>query len=230
MSDFLLAYSAVEAKMKVIDVVANNLANSQTSGFKKDFSHVFATEEGFEVGTAVDLTPGDMLATENSLDIAISGAGFFAIQTPAGVRYTRAGNFAVDQDGDLATKDGMKVLSDSDSPINVGQGLASFTDSGAVVVNGAEAGRVKIVTFEDSLALEKEGSSRFKWNGDPAAIEEVADARIKVGHLEQSNVSPVDEMVHLMSAYREFEAVQRTLKTLMTDMNSKLIQELGRLS
>ena len=95
MSDaFFAAYSALDARMKIVDVIANNLANSETTGFKRDFGRILESEHGFDVGTAVDLTPGDFIATKNDLDVAIQGSGFFAVQTPQGVRYTRAGNFA----------------------------------------------------------------------------------------------------------------------------------------
>jgi flagellar basal-body rod protein FlgG len=77
--------------------------------------------------------------------------------------------------------------------------------------------------------LQKEGLSRFTWKGAPGSVQPVPDAPVKGGYLERSNVNAIDEMVHLMSAYREFESVQRALKTLMTEMDGKLIQELGKL-
>jgi flagellar basal-body rod protein FlgG len=231
MSDpFVSAYSALEARMKIVDVITNNLANSQTTGFKRDFGQVLQAEESFDVGTAVDLSPGDLLATKNELDAAINGPGFFAVQTPAGVRYTRAGSFELNESGDLVTKDGMQVLSTSGSPINVGQGDVAIQDGGIVTVDGSETASLKIVNFSDPNLLQKEGYQRFAWNGPAEGVQDVDDPRVKSGHIERSNVNAVSEMVHLMAAYREFEAVQRTLKTLMTDMNSKLVQELGRLS
>src|SRR4051794_40617116 len=117
MDGFFNAYSALEARMKIVDVVANNLANSQTTGFKRDFGHVLQNESGFDVGTQVDLSSGDLLNTGNDLDVAIDGPGFFAVETQNGVRYTRAGSFVVNAQGELVTKDGAKVLSTGDSPI-----------------------------------------------------------------------------------------------------------------
>src|SRR5436309_9823638 len=95
MDGFFNAYSALEARMKIVDVVANNLANSQTTGFKRDFGHVLQSEKGFDVGTRIDLSSGDLINTGNELDAAIDGEGFFAIQTEQGVRYTRAGSFSL---------------------------------------------------------------------------------------------------------------------------------------
>jgi flagellar basal-body rod protein FlgF len=231
MSDsFTAAYSALEARMKMVDVIANNLANANTTGFKRDFGRILESEQGFDVGTAVDLSAGDLIATKNDLDVAISGAGFFAVQTPQGVRYTRAGTFSLNDKGDLVTKDGMPVLSTSDSPINIGEGDIFIQDNGAVTVDGNEIATLKIVNFKKTDMLQKEGLHRFVWNGDAKDIETVPEPKVKSGHLEHSNVNAVDEMVHLMAAYRDFESVQRTVKTLMTDMNTRLIQELGKLS
>jgi len=231
MSDaFTSAYSALEARMKIVDVIANNLANAQTTGFKRDFGRILQSEEGFDVGTAVDLTPGDLTTTNNDLDVAINGSGFFEIQTPEGIRYTRAGSFSLNDKGDLVTKDGMPVLSTSDTPIHVGEGAVSIQDTGAVTVDGNEIASIKIVNFKKLDGLQKEGFYRFSFNGEPQDVEAVAEPKVKSGHLEHSNVNAVDEMVHLMAAYRDFESVQRTVKTLMTDMNTRLIQELGKLS
>ncbi len=231
MSDaFIDAYSALEARMKLVDVITNNLANANTTGFKRDFGTILQSEnEGFDVATKVDLTGGDLINTGNDLDVAIDGQGFFALQTPSGVRYTRSGNFGLNASGELVTKDGMKVLSTSGSSIVLGEGKVAIQDSGAVTVDGEEVSALKIVTFDNPAKLEKEGLYRFIWNGEAEGLRDVDEPRVKGGSLERSNVNAVDEMVHLMSAYREFEAVQRTVRTLMTDMNARLIQELGRI-
>ena len=230
MSDaFMTAYAALDARMKIVDVIANNLANSETVGFKRDFGHILEGENGFDVGTAIDVSSGDLIATRNELDVAIEGPGFFAIQTPQGVRYTRNGTFALNSEGDLVTKDGMPVLSTTDSPIRVGEGTITVDDTGAILVNGSEVGTLRLVNFKSPAGLEKEGLSRFRWTGSPGDIENVPEPRVKSGHIEKSNVNSIDEMVHLMAAYRDFESVQRTIKTLTSDMNAKLIQELGRL-
>jgi len=231
MSDaFSAAYSALDARMKIVDVIANNLANAETTGFKRDFGRILESQNGFDVGTAVDLSPGDFFATNNDLDVAINGSGFFAVQTPQGIRYTRAGSFELSSKGDLVTKDGMPILSTSNSPIHVGEGAVAIRDTGAVTVDGNEVATLKLVNFKKTEGLQKEGLYRFLWNGSPQDVEDVPEPSVKSGHLEHSNVNGINEMVHLMAAYRDFESVQRAVKTLMTDMNTKLIQELGKLS
>ena len=100
-----------------------------------------------------------------------------------------------------------------------------------VTVDGNEVATLKIVNFpNDPEASEGRFVPIRLERRRTEDVQDVDEPRVKGGHLERSNVNPVNEMVHLMAAYREFEAVQRTLKTLMTDMNSKLIQELGRLT
>ena len=223
-------YSALEARMKMVDIITNNLANANTTGFKRDFGHILKNETGYDVGTQVDLSAGDLESTGNELDVAINGQGFFVIQTPDGVRYTRNGSFSLSASGELVTKDGMPVLNSSGATINIGRGKVAIQDSGIVTVDGSEAATLKLVSFNDPQKLQKEGLYRLAWNGAPGGVQDVTDPHLKSGTLEHSNVSAMDEMVHLMSAYREFEAVQRTLKTLMTDMSSKLVQEMGKLT
>src|SRR4029079_19585268 len=118
----------------------------------------------------------------------------------------------------------------SDSPIAVGEGKVEIHDDGIVTTHGHEVATVTVVTFPDNSKLLHEGLSRFVWTGPDTGVQVVSNAPVKAGYLERSNVNAIDEMVHLMSAYREFEAVQRSVKTLMSDLNSKLIQELGKLS
>jgi flagellar basal-body rod protein FlgF len=222
-------YSALDSQMKVVDAITNNLANAQTTGFKREFERILQNDGVMSVETHVDLSPGELMATGNELDVAIDGPGLFAIQTPAGVRYTRAGSFALNADGDLVTNDGMKVLSSSGTAINISGNVVDIQDSGTITVDGNEAAALKIVTFPETGQLEKESASRFIWRGSEQDIQNVAEPHVKGGYLERSNVNPVSEMVQLISAYREFEAIQRTIRTVNGDMDSKLIQELGQL-
>jgi flagellar basal-body rod protein FlgG len=230
MSDaFIDTYTALDARLKIVDVIANNLANANTTGFKRDFGHILENAIGSEARTQVDLAPGVIASTGNELDVALNGPGFFVVDTPGGQRYTRSGNFVLNAAGELVTKDGLKVLSTSDSSISIGEGKVEIRDGGVVTVDGNEVATLKVVTFDDVTKIQKEGLSRFAWNGSPGGIQTVSDPAVQGGYLERSNVNAIDEMVHLIAAYREFEAVERALKTLMTEMDGKLIQELGSL-
>jgi len=226
---FTDAYVGLDSRMKMIEVVTNNLANAQTTGFKRDFGRVLESQQLLDVGTTIDTTAGPITSTQNPLDVAIDGEGFFAIQTPAGVRFTRNGSFSLDASGDLVTKQGMKVLSSSGSPINVSGNNIGIQDGGIVTADGNEVATLKVVTFQNINLLQKEGSNHFVWNGSTDGIHDVDEARVKSGSVERSNVNSMTEIIQLMSAYRDFESVQKTLKTLDGDMNAKLIQELGRI-
>jgi flagellar basal-body rod protein FlgG len=215
--------------MKLIEIVTNNLANAQTTGFKRDFGRVLESQQLLDVGTTIDTTAGPITSTQNPLDVAIDGEGFFAIQTPAGVRFTRNGSFSLDASGDLVTKQGMKVLSSSGSPINVTGNNIGIQDGGIVTADGNEVATLKVVTFANINLLQKEGSNHFVWNGSTDGVRDVDQERVKSGSLERSNVNSMTEIIQLMGAYRDFESVQKTLKTLDGDMNAKLIQELGRI-
>jgi flagellar basal-body rod protein FlgG len=230
MSDaFTDAYVGLDSRMKMIEIVTNNLANAQTTGFKRDFGRVLESQQLLDVGTTIDTTAGPITSTQNPLDVAIDGEGFFAIQTPAGVRFTRNGSFSVDASGDLVTKQGMKVLSSSGSPINVTGNNIGIQDGGIVTADGNEVATLKVVTFANINLLQKEGSNHFVWNGSTDGVRDVDQERVKSGSLERSNVNSMTEIIQLMGAYRDFESVQKTLKTLDGDMNAKLIQELGRI-
>jgi flagellar basal-body rod protein FlgG len=215
--------------MKMIEIVTNNLANAQTTGFKRDFGRVLESQQLLDVGTTIDTTAGPITSTQNPLDVAIDGEGFFAIQTPAGVRFTRNGSFSLDASGDLVTKQGMKVLSSSGSPINVTGNNIGIQDGGIVTADGNEVATLKVVNFQNINLLQKEGSNHFVWSGSTDGVHDVDQARVKSGSLERSNVNSMTEIIQLMGAYRDFESVQKTLKTLDGDMNAKLIQELGRI-
>ena len=229
-SSFIDTYSAMDARMKLVDVIANNLANANTTGFKRDFGMIFEKEMRSEAATRIDVSSGELIATGNELDVALNGPGFFAVETPNGERYTRAGNFSLSGDGELVTKEGLRVLSTSNSPISIGEGKLEISDTGEVTVDGNEIATLKIVTFSDLTKVQREGLSRFAWRGEPGGVQVVSDPQVRGGYLERSNVSAIDEMVHLMSAYREFEAVQRALRTLMNEMDGRLIQESGKLA
>ena len=236
MSDAITnAYYGLDSRMKIIEVITNNLANSETIGFKRDFGRILESEDPelqklLEVGTSLDMAPGDMSTTRNPLDVAINGPGFFEIQTPNGIRYTRNGSFSLTESGDLVTKDGMKVMSTSGSAINVTGANVAIQDGGLVTVDGHEVATLKVVSFKNNDQLQKEGMNRLVWNGTADGVQDVAEPSLTGGALEHSNVNSINEMVHLMGAYRDFETVQRTLKTLETDMNGRLIQELGKLT
>ncbi len=229
-----------------LQVAANNLANVDTPGFKKDvlsFREVLMRKviRGWrtfkEVTYETDFQQGPIQYTGNPLDLAIVGQGFFKVMTPQGVAYTRAGNFHLDDRRRLVTAEGYPVLADG-APVIVDPGLAKgglvtisperflVASDGTISLDGTEIGRLEVVTFEDLKKLEKRGHNLFF---APEGIQEqpVENPDVRQGHLEQSNADPLEEMVNLINIQREFEASQKALKT-HDETLGRLIEVYGR--
>ncbi len=236
MSDALFsAYQALETRMQIVDIVANNLANVQTSGFKKDFTQVFeevVNEEGatdIGVRSHIDMSTGVLQATGRDLDAGIDGPGFFVIEFEEEERYTRAGSFQINADGELVTPDGFRVLGSDGGSIVLEDGTPRIDRNGDVYVNDSVVGTLRVVSFDDPAMLEKDGLSRFRWTGEDAEVRDAIEPKVMGGYLESSNVNPVMEMITMMSAFREFESMSQTLRTISSNMDQRLITELGSL-
>ncbi len=219
-----------------LEVISHNLSNLQTPGFKR---HVLSfeneeyqtseTERGFSIRPqklTLDLSQGPIKATGNPLDLAISGDGFFVVQTPMGERFTRKGDFSFDRNGFLVTKEGFQVLGEG-GPIEIGRGREIvINESGQVIVDGELIDTLRIVTFSKEAQLIPEGNGLIRVEkGELVASENFS---VKQGFLEDSNVSPIEEMVRLINAVRLFEAYQKALQTSFEDLSRKLIQEVIR--
>jgi len=234
----------MKAHSDALEITANNLANINTVGFKKDRSFNTILREsikdsGYPPGIGqtinrsirtdrnVDYSDGDILSTGRNLDVAIRGNGFLTVQTPRGERYTRNGNFHLDMNSTLRTVDGNPVLGVSGRPITLGTGEIHISDNGGVYLNGEEVDRLKVVVFQDHSQLEKEGEALFvPKNGETPVLR--TDMVVRSGYLEQANVNAVKSMVDMIGLLRHFEAIQRSISHEMNDMNSKVIDRLGR--
>ena len=224
--------SGAVSRLRQLEVVANNLANADTTGFKADRAIFHSALESALLGPEGEIAgaPGSVFVhpsesvtnhsaggiqrTGSPLDVAIQGPGFFAVDTPAGVRYTRAGSFAVDGDGNLATPDGHPVLGEG-GPISLGDEAGRITSSGEVTNDRGEVlGRLRVVEFspEDLGILEKEGSTLFRAPAEAVGLPTDAPELIE-GSLEGSNVSPIHEMAVLMLLQRSYEATMQVLQS-----------------
>jgi flagellar basal-body rod protein FlgF/flagellar basal-body rod protein FlgG len=244
-SGLYAACSGLMARMQSLDTIASNLANSSTSGFRgeKDSFGTVLAEAGNTTrmstlnkaantysqwkGTQLDQTQGQVTMTNNDLDLAIEGQGYFKVQTPTGTAYTRDGNFQTDTDGNLTTAAGNKVLGEV-GPIMVGRGPVTVSSDGTVSSNSAVVGKLSLVTFAPDVRLEHQGASLYTAPKD--AKEQPATASVQQGALESSNVSPVESVVKLISAQRETESMQHVLTMLDNGMNKTAVQELARVS
>jgi len=242
-SELYTAYSGMRAQLDALDVLANNLANANTTGFKEDraFFEMFnqsvnGSNEGDPVGKAIkssvkankalNSSEGAMSFTNGDLDLAISGDGFLVVNAPQGIRYTRNGNLHLNAQSVLTTADGFPVLGASGSPITLGQGQIHISEEGGVSLNNTPVDRLKIVAFDNVSMLEKEGNSLLLSRAGQSA-EKPSSAAIKSGYLEQSNVNPVSSLVQMVELLRNFESIQKSVSLVMNDMNSKAIDKLG---
>jgi len=225
------------AQKNKLDIVANNLANATTPGFKRMLTTFQAADpeapgfQGFDpaqgtvdvmmpgrtlqIISAPDLAPGPMKRTGNELDVAIDGEGFFAIRTERGERYTRNGSFTVDAGDRLATRGGDAVLGEG-GPIEIPPAsMVEIALDGTVRANGDEVGRLRIVRPENALAFTPDGATAFAVAEGAEPPRPVAEgtARVQAGFLEGSNTNAVSELVSMITAQRIFEAGQRVLTT-----------------
>ncbi len=250
------AYSGMLNEQNRMDVLTNNLANSATIGFKKEgstsqsFKDVLAykikdTSENPNIGRSIgyntpgvkigenytDYSQGAFKETENSLDLALSGSGFFEIEftNKAGetsTKYTRDGSFTMNEQGDLVTKDGDFVLG-TNGKIRLNPLLeTSITQSGNVVQNGVTVATLQITDFEDADYLEHYGENMYQTV--EGATEVDSTAKVFSGYLETSNVQVVSEMVQMIAVTRAYESNQKLIQAYDTTLDTT-VNTLGRL-
>jgi len=241
-SGIYTAVSGMRAQMDALDILSNNLANLNTAGYKEEkaFFTLLRQEMGSsdfeEINAAIDrqkvmvqsaLNPsnGSLVLTNRDLDIALTGDGFLTVETPQGVRYTRNGSLILSSKSELTTAGGFPVLGEGGHSISLGPGKIRINDDGEVFLNDARVDRLKIVNFDNPSALVREGGSLLSSNGGQ---EKPAEAKVKQGYLEQSNVNPVSAVISMVGILRQFEAIQKSVNLLMNDINQKSIERLGR--
>jgi len=212
--------SAMEAYVKAQEITARNVANVATPGFKRNiamFENVVNESDGAEVPTItqvrLDLSQGPLMPTYNSLDLALKGEGFFTIQSPDGLSYTRNGSLRLDENRILVTQQGHPVLGES-GEIQIPEGADQILvgSSGAVSFGDLMVGKLRITTFQEPGMLRQKGSGEF--NGDQAGAQVALVADVQQGYLEASNVKPVAELVRMMSTLRDYEGSARSLKAI----------------
>lgn len=222
------------------EIFANNMANVNTTGFKRDnvFTQVLSdasseakiSGQSWETpmvdGTYIDFEQGAVERTDDPNHLAIEGDGFFALQTPAGVRYTRAGDFAISPQGILTDQLGNPVLSDS-GPIPVVGDFVVGTD-GNITVDGAVVGKLKVVDFEKPYQLKKTENGYFAARDDSVSPQPSTNVSIRQGYLEKSNVNAVEIMVDMLTSFRAYEAGQKAIQS-QDETLEKAVTELGRI-
>lgn len=212
-----------------LDGITHNLANAGSLGYKSFRLHFnkAATDASYKPVVKTDFTPGAIQHTGNPLDVAIEGDGFFAVQTPFGVAYTRRGSFGIAKNGDLVNESGEAVLGRSGGKINISGGRVEITGEGAVIVDGQKVDSLKVVTFADKGKLVRIPGCKFQDRGE-AGLAEATGAQIHAEHLEASNVNVVSEMSELINIQRLIEYYQKNMQTI-AELDKLSSNRIGRL-
>lgn len=235
-------FLGMRARQNTLETQANNIANASTSGFKAQrmLYSTFEAEKkgegdrqllvaGASAQNRTDFSTGSFQQTGRGMDIAIEGDAFLQIQTPRGVRYTRAGNMTVNDGGMLVTKNGDLVVGEKgpitiplDSELSIGQ-------KGVLSAGGSDIDSLKLVRFDNpAAALMKDGDSMFVATGSEVP-QNATNSRVIQGSLEGSNVNSVTEMVAMINNNREFESLQKSLMLTMNDVGRKISADIGKI-
>jgi flagellar basal body rod protein FlgG len=207
------AAAALQMLERKQQVLANNLANASTRGFKAEtafsrmMSDAIATTD-----TTVDLTPGTLTETRNSLDLAVDGEGFFVTGTPAGERFVRGGSFHLDTDRHLVDDHGNAVLGEN-GPVVLPPGVVEIDATGMIKIDGKPTQRLRVEGVAPGVQLQHEGGTQFVPDATRVAI--APDARrVKQGFVEESNVNTMSTMTAMLDVLHRFGAAQKTISTL----------------
>jgi flagellar basal-body rod protein FlgF len=239
-NSLLVSLSQQIASFRSMDVIANNLANVSTPGFKREAAKFeeyvtqVAPSEGQtgiqtvsfvkDAGVMRDLAEGNVTTTGATFDTAIEGQGYFAVQTAQGERYTRNGHFSLDASGQIVTSAGNPVMGDG-GPITItpDDGDVHIAADGTVSGKNGQIGKLRLVDFPNDRALVKQGESLYSTTQAPGAA---SDAKVRQGMLESSNVQPVIEISHMIEVMRSYEATA-TLSKSQEDLMRQAIDKLG---
>ena len=227
---------------KEMDIIANNIANMDTTGFKvesmiqkTDPSEPAVTLGGPRPvkfvspdGVARDFGQGTLVKTDGQLDMAIEGKGFFQVRGPEGVRFTRDGRFTTDTTGRLVTQAGHTVLDEGGGEIQIDgeKGQVAVGADGTLSQGNERIGKVGMYAFANAGALEKAGDNQYRntSNQQPTAATE---ARLRQGYLESSNVKPILEVTRMVEVSRAYERTAKMIDS-EADLSRRSVERLGR--
>ena len=236
------AASGLQSRMDSLDMLANNLSNTATNGYKADrefYSTYIAPELAGQSNTVgatpvvqkpwTDFSQGTLLNTGNATDLGLSGSGFFAVNGPNGPLYTRNGGFHISSQGTLVSAEGY--------PVRMTDGTALQTDSsagpiqvksdGTVSQNGNVIGQLELTEFKDPTQLTKSAAAYFSSNGAQSGASPAASTQVNQGELETSNAQPAESAARMVSLLRNFEMLQKAVK-IGNDMNSQAIEQVAK--
>jgi len=233
------AAGGMQARLESLDMLANNLANTETGGYKTDREfynlYVSAAAGGEEQPATLpvierawtDYSQGVLRPTGNPTDLALSGQGFFAVNGPSGILYTRNGSFRVSASGTLTTADGYAVRTVSGGNLQVSaSGALEVSADGTVTQNGQTLDRLALAGFSDPSVLSKHGANYFE---SAAPSQPASGVQVQQGKLEGSNVGAAESAVRLVAVMRQFEMLQKAA-TLGSQMNREAVEEVAKVA
>lgn len=244
-----VATSGMLMQEKIVNSISNNLANAHTNGYKKDgytFKNYVIKSEKYPENIIrgslynktinrvvqidknyLDFSAGAIHQTGNKLDIALNDPNsFLTVETSFGIRFTRDGALSLNNNNELVTSSGYRVLSNNNQPITI-NGDVTFLTNGEVLINGVQIDQLAIATFDDMEKLQKSGRNLF--NAIDILPRKSENPLLMQGYIEGSNVNVVKEMVRMIEANRGFETYQRVIATI-DQLNDKASNELGRIA
>lgn len=222
-NSIFVALSRQVALRTQMSVIANNVANMSTPGYRSQnmvFTEFIEKPRGagdplsmvLDYGHYQNSSPGPIRQTGNSLDIALQGPGYIGVTTPDGTMYTRAGAFQLNANGELITGAGHQVAGAGGGPIIIPEGTkeVKITEDGSVTTEEGEIGQIMIVEFENIQELEAMGNGLYKTEATAAPA---ANTRVMQGMLEGSNVNAILEMTRMIDVLRAYQSTQRMLQS-----------------
>ena len=257
-----IAASGGTKQLRKLDAISNNIANISTQGFKREMLVYEEKKAPFNGSSLIgsnssnlltlqnsdpavsyvqvtqsltDFTQGPLIKTDNPLDVAIEGEGFFSVNTPTGNRYTRSGNFQLDDLGQLVDKRGNTILTQSDEPILIPFGTRQVTIGqdgsvfGGTELDSESLGQIKIVKFDNPQVLKKEGEGFYKLSNSSVKEIRVNDAKVLQGFTETSNANVIHEMTQMIETVRQLEAYQKIMQSI-DEADDQSVNSLGRVA
>jgi flagellar basal-body rod protein FlgF len=238
------AASGMRARMESLEMLANNLANTSTSGYKADreFYSLYLAPEALDPAAGdtpttlpvverqwTDFSQGVLTPTGNPLDLALAGKGLFAVNGPSGTLYTRNGSFKLSSQGVLETQEGYPVRGVGGGSIQIDPARSvEISSDGRVRQDGQELGQLEIISEASSAAVQKQGANYFQLTLSGSAPSSAASVQVYQGKLETSNVGTAESAVRLVSIMRQFEMLQRAA-TLASDMDRHVVDDVARI-
>lgn len=218
-----IAASRQLALFRDMETTATNIANLNTTGYQSEhmvFENFLVDDRvGSNMNLANDLATyrntqqGNIQITENPLDFALTKEGYFTARTPLGDRYTRAGNFKINEESQLVTVEGYPVLDASNQPITLdGNGTSvEVSSNGTIAIDGEQLATIGVVQFENEQMLERAGAKYYRSDATPT---QKTDAEIAQGALETSNVQAVTQLTHMMTTSRSVASTAKYIEVM----------------